>query len=89
MMGAEGKVTRKATLLVLIMIFLSSCGGGSQDTPAEPEEEPKGGKMAIDLTSPLWLQALREPVVQKVLRSCAHPPVLVPRVGGHGDDADV
>src|SRR4051812_40728866 len=51
MIGAEGKVTRKATLLVLIMIFLSSCGGGSQDTPAEPEEEPKGGKMAIDLTS--------------------------------------
>jgi Raf kinase inhibitor-like YbhB/YbcL family protein len=37
--------------MVLIMIFLPSCGGGPQGAATVPGEEAKGAKMAIDLTS--------------------------------------
>ena len=38
-------------LLVLIMIFLPSCGGGPQGAATVPGEEAKGAKMAIEVTS--------------------------------------
>jgi len=47
----KGKATHRATLLALIVIFLPSCGGGSQDAPSEPREEGKGVKMEITITS--------------------------------------
>jgi Raf kinase inhibitor-like YbhB/YbcL family protein len=47
----KGKATHRATLVVLIMIFLPSCGGGSQGEDTLPREETNGAKMAIEITS--------------------------------------
>jgi Raf kinase inhibitor-like YbhB/YbcL family protein len=47
----EGKATRRATLLILIMVFLPSCAGGPQHAPTGSREEPKGVDVAINLTS--------------------------------------
>jgi Raf kinase inhibitor-like YbhB/YbcL family protein len=47
----KGKLTHRATLLIMIMIFPPSCGGGSHDAPTGPREEPKGVKMAIEVRS--------------------------------------
>jgi Raf kinase inhibitor-like YbhB/YbcL family protein len=49
----KGRTTpeTRLLLLVLILIFLPSCGGGPQGAATVPGEEAKGAKMAIDLTS--------------------------------------
>ena len=47
----KGKATHRATLLLMIMVFLPSCGGGPRDAPTGPTEEPKGVKMAIEVRS--------------------------------------
>jgi|SRR5215211_1951629 len=41
----------RATLLIIIMIFLPSCGGGPHDAPTGPGEGSKGVKMAIEVRS--------------------------------------
>jgi len=47
----KGKPTLRATLLVLIVIFLPSCEGGPQDAPTGPKEDGKGVKMEIKVMS--------------------------------------
>ena len=49
--GKKGKATHRAALLVLIMIFLPSCGDDPQGAATVPREEAKGAKMAIEVRS--------------------------------------
>lgn len=47
----KGKETHRVALLVLITIFLSSCGGSPQDETTGPREQAKGAKMPIEVKS--------------------------------------
>jgi len=50
-MRLRRKATQRAAVLVLIMLFLPSCGGGPQGAATEPREEAKGAKMTIEVRS--------------------------------------
>src|SRR5215204_1459627 len=51
LMRLRRKATQRAAVLVLIMLFLPSCGGGPQGAATEPREEAKGAKMTIEVRS--------------------------------------